>query len=214
MNSANRCGSKRQLDRPFLGQLLGRGDLAARHFRPALRRPGRRHAVEYTTERVAAPTPIGRPCGPKAAAHQLRHARSAEVAAPFVEHRPDGALGLAPHVAQANEAQDRVLGMRPGRPTAPRRVDRGRDRTDRRACPRTSSTNCSAFFRPTRGTDCSVTRSRSRMARTRWSADNADKRDRARAGPTPLAPSTARKTWRSYGVAKPNNCHPSSLTTR
>ena len=77
-----------------------------------------------------------------------------------------------------------------------------------------SSTSCSAFFRPTRGTLCSVAMSRSRMAGPAGRRRAIDRRLSASAGPTPLAASTARNTWRSYGVENPKSCHASSRTTR
>ena len=77
-----------------------------------------------------------------------------------------------------------------------------------------SRMSCSAFFRPTRGTLCSVATSFSRIARTSRSAVSDDSSPSASAGPTPFAPSTCWKTRRSNVVVKPNSCQPSSFTTR
>ena len=141
-------------------------------------------------------------------ADQLRRRHPLRAA---VEHAAHRLLRVGRRVAERHERADRVV--RAGAAAAPT-PDGAPKLCSSSSLSARSRISCSAFFRPTRGTLCSVATSFSRIARTSRSAVSDDSSPSASAGPTPFAPSTFWKTRRSYGVVKPNSCQPSSFTTR
>ena len=121
---------------------------------------------------------------PRIFANALRISSAAPIpCSTFVDRLPHRALGVAHRVAERDERANRVVR---------RQAPSGRERPTTRETCRSSSLSarsrisCSAFFRPTRGTLCSVATSLSRIARTSRSAVSVDSSPSASDGPDAL----------------------------